>query len=216
HKNIIKYWEDIYALVRDMGDFLYIYDKVPFSHAGVKTFDYRELMNNNGFFDKNKIKACRDYPLSFLKTSVQDNLLDKANELLQKEYFKFNIDLNIKLRIISTIFNLDKEIIMLLQRFDYPFMVPKIIIYNSTERSFSVEDYITIALLNAMGMDIIILSPTGYNNIENGIKNSLFDIHNLEDVRFDLVISKEISREIKRRKSNQETSLLDKFKSWIK
>ncbi|MDP4182852.1 MAG: YceG family protein, partial [Bacillota bacterium] len=116
HKNIIKYWEDIYALVRDMGDFLYIYDKVPFSHAGVKTFDYRELMNNNGFFDKNKIKACRDYPLSFLKTSVQDNLLDKANELLQKEYFKFNIDLNIKLRIISTIFNLDKEIIMLLQR----------------------------------------------------------------------------------------------------
>jgi hypothetical protein len=212
YKEITKYWEGINTLIREKGDFVYIIDKVPFSYSAPKDMDYRYLLTNDGLFDKNKIKACKDYSLSFLKTSIQDNLLIKANELLKKDYFKFEVDLKVKMRILSTLFNLEKEILKLLQRFDYPFEIPKIIIYHNNERTFSTEDYITIALLNAIGLDIVIFSPTGYNNIENGIKNDLFDIHNLEDVRFNLNVTKEISKEIKKRKVTGQSSIFDVFK----
>jgi hypothetical protein len=111
---------------------------------------------------------------------------------------------------------MDKEIIKLLQRFDYPFFVPKVLIYHSDDKAFSIEDYVTIALLNAVGLDIVILSPTGYNNIENGIKGSLFDTHNLEDVKFDLMPSKEFAKEIKKRQTNPQSGIMDVFKGWIR
>lgn len=211
YKDITKYWEDINKLIHEKGDFVYIVDKVPFSNVTTKEMEYKYLINNNGF-DKNKIKAHRDYSLSFLKTSIQDNLIDKANELLQKEYFKFEVDLIVKMRIISTLFNLDKEILKLLQRFDYPFEIPKLIIYHNNERPFSIEDYVTIVLLNAIGLDIVIFSPTGYNNIENGIKSDFFDTHNLEDVKFNLNITKEILKELKKRKPASQSNIFDVFK----
>lgn len=213
HKDIARYWEDMSNLIKDKGNFIYIIDKVPFSNESSKGYEYRDLFNSKGLLDKDKIKLHKDYPLSFLKTSVQDNILDKSNEILIKEYFKFNIDLNMKIKVISTVFNLQIEILKLLQMFDYPFEVPKLIIYDNSEKGFIVEDYITVALLNAIGLDILVFSPSGYNNIENGIKDNLFNIHNLEDIRFNLSVTKDINKEIKKRKVNNKTSILDTFLS---
>jgi len=212
HKAIAKYWEDMSTLIKDKGNFVYIIDKVPFSNELSKGYEYRDLFNSKGLLDKNKIKLHKDYPLSFLKTSIQDNIIDKSNEILIKEYFKFDIDLNMKIKVISTVFNLQIEILKLLQMFDYPFEVPKLIIYDNSEKSFIAEDYITIALLNAIGLDILIFSPSGYNNIENGIKEELFNTHNLEDIRFNLSVTKDIYKEIKKRKVNNKKSIFDTFK----
>ncbi|KNY29760.1 YceG family protein [Pseudobacteroides cellulosolvens] len=216
HKEIARYWEKINSLIHDKGDYVYIIDRVPFSNELSKGYEYRDFFNNNGLLDKNKIKSCKDYPLHFLKTSMQDNILDKANEILQKEYFNFEIDLNFKIRVMSTVFNLQIEILKLLQRFDYPFEVPKLIIYDNSEKCLSMEDYITIALLNAIGLDIIIFSPAGYNNIENGIRNELFNTHNLEDIRFNLNVTKEIYKEIKKRKVTNKSSMFDVFKGFFR
>lgn len=216
HRNLAAYWTNILKLVKEQGEYVYMIDSIPFSKPSTKTVDYKTLLTNNSFFDKEKVKSCKDYTLSYLKTPIQDLLLDKANELIQKEYFKFSVDFNMKTKILSALLNLDKEIIKLLQRFDYPFFVPKLFIYDKDEKTFSVEDYITLAFLNAVGIDIAIFSPTGYNNIENGIKSGLFDIHNLEEVKFDLGLSKEVSREVKKRQPRTQESIMDLFKNWLK
>ncbi len=216
HKNIATYWTDITKLIKENGDFLHIIGRVPFSRASAKTVDYRTLFTNNGLYDKEKVRNCPDYSLSHLKTSIQELLIEKANEMIQKEYFKFSIDLNVKTRILSTLLNLDKELIKLLQRFDYPFFVPKVLIYHNDDRPFSMEDYITIAFLNSVGLDIAIFSPTGYNNIENGIKSNLFDVHNLEDVKFDLRPSKELAKEMKKRQVSTQYGIMDILRGWTK
>ncbi len=216
HKNILAYWSDMMKLIKQQGEFVHTIDRVPFSKPAAKTLDYRTLLTNNGLYDKEKIRNCKDYTLLYLKTSIQDLLLDKANEMIQKEYLKFSVDLNMKIRILSVLLNLDKEIIKLLQRFDYPFFVPKVLVYHNDDKAFNLEDYITIAFLNLVGLDIAIFSPTGYNNIENGIKDSLFDTHNLEEVKFDLMPSKEVAKEFKKRQVHTQYGIMDVFRGWIK
>lgn len=216
HKNIALYWTDIMKLVKENGDFVHIIGRVPFSKPAARTVDYRTLFTNNGLYDKEKVRNCADYSLSYLKTSIQELLLEKANEMIQKEYFNFGIDLNVKIRILSTLLSLDKELIKLLQRFDYPLSVPKLLIYHNDDRIFCMEDYITLAFLNSVGLDIVVFSPTGYNSIENGIKSSLFDTHNLEDVRFDLQPSKELAKEMKKRQAKEQYGIMDIFRGWVK
>ncbi|WP_443663763.1 YceG family protein, partial [Clostridium sp.] len=93
--------------------------------------------------------------------------------------------------IFSVLINLDKEILELLQSFDYPEEVPKIVIYNNEENgNLSFEDCIMLAFMDSMGIDIIIYNPSGYNDIENFINPDQYDIHRLENVSFKLHFKK--------------------------
>lgn len=93
-----------------------------------------------------------------------------------------------KLKILLCILNLDKIILEMIQKFDYPFKIPKIMIYAKDEAIFTEEDSIILAFLNLMGFDIVIFTPTGYNNIETRVYEEYYDIHKLEDVTFNLDI----------------------------
>jgi len=85
--------------------------------------------------------------------------------------------------------NLDKEILELIQTFDYPNKIPKLIIFDNDENVFSEEDAIVLAFLNLMCFDILIFTPTGYNNIESRIIQKYYDIHKLEKIKLDFEIS---------------------------
>jgi hypothetical protein len=60
---------------------------------------------------------------------------------------------------------------------------------------FCVEDYITLSLLNAVGIDIVVFTPTGYSNIENYINQNLFEVHSQKEIRFDLKLPKDLKKE---------------------
>ena len=63
---------------------------------------------------------------------------------------------------------MDNKIVKLLQEWDYPYQVPKIVFYdkykNSKENSV---DYIMMHFLNYLGMDIAVISPSGRASIES-------------------------------------------------
>ncbi len=210
------YWTNMLKLLKEKSEFAIFIDKMPFAKQAVKSFDYRILVNTNGLFDKEKVKNCSDYTLAYLKASIQDMILEKANELIQKDFFTFNMDVNIKTKVLATLLNLDKEILRMLHKFDYPFTAPKVLIYHNTASTFSAEDYITIAFLDSVGFDIAIFTPAGYSSIENGIKRNLFDVHKLEEIVFDLGLSGEIRREVKRRQAGSQEGLFDRLKTWLK
>ncbi|MCD3283549.1 hypothetical protein G8V05_15410, partial [Clostridium botulinum C/D] len=80
------------------------------------------------------------------------------------------------------------SILELIQKFDYPFEIPKIFIYHNNNNVPSTEDAIILAFLNLMCFDIAIFTPTGYNNIECNISEHFYDIYKLEEVKFNLNI----------------------------
>ena len=61
---------------------------------------------------------------------------------MKTDMLKKVIDKEFKLKILMTILNLDKNILQLIQQYDYPSKIPKLLIYDNNESIFSDEDSI--------------------------------------------------------------------------
>lgn len=73
---------------------------------------------------------------------------------------------------------LSEKIINTYKDFDYPYSVPKIIIYNkSKHKTSSIEDAAIMLLLNKLGFDIVVLSPSKTADLEYLIKESNFVLY---------------------------------------
>ena len=107
------------------------------------------------------------------------------------KFFKQDIDREFKMKILLTILNLDEKIVEMLERFDFSGDIPKLIVFDNKRSVFSEEDAIVVSFLNLLGVDIIIFTPTNYNNIETKINESNYDIHQLPTMAFDLELSKQ-------------------------
>jgi hypothetical protein len=102
--------------------------------------------------------------------------------------FVETIDAKFKLKIIMTILTMDDSLLKLIEAFDYPQEIPKVIVYDNKKFSFSEYDAILLAYFNLVGLDVIIFTPTNYQTIEQRLKSSLFDIHQLPLVKYDLAL----------------------------
>ena len=150
------------------------------------------IFNNKGLVDENKLFKSPLYKLGYLKNSLQQFLVDKINELILSKDFKEEQDDKFKLKILMTIINMEGELLNLIEKFDFTSEVPKLVIYDNAKENFSEDDIILISFMNKVGADIIIFTPTNYNNVESFIKNSLFDVHQLSAVAFELQIPRVI------------------------
>jgi len=181
------YWKDLFHL-KSSESTLFI-DKIPFTNITYSKTDLYSLafvLDSNGLVDEKKILEHSCYKFSYLKTSMQHTILEKINYLIKTDMFIKTIDKEFKLKILITILDLNKNILQLIQQYDYPSKVPKLVIYDNNENTFSDEDSIVLCFLNLFGFDITILTPTGYNNIEEKIRTEFYDTHRLEQVNFNL------------------------------
>jgi hypothetical protein len=189
HSDLALYWKDFF-LLKSSENTLFIAG-IPFTNVAYSKTDLFSLafvLDKSGFVDSEKLLAHSCYKFSYLKTSLQHIMLEKINYLMKTDMLKIPIDKEFKLKILMTILTLDKSILQLIQQYDYPSKIPKLIIYDNNESIFSDEDAITLCFLNIFGFDITILTPTGYNNIEGKIREKFYDIHRLEDVNFNLLL----------------------------
>jgi hypothetical protein len=133
-----------------------------------------------------------------LRTGLQKNIAQKIKELCLNPIVKTseNVDLRDKqVDIFSVLINLDMKHLQILQGFDYPEQVPKIIIYNNEQNgNISYEDSIMLLFMNAMGVDIIIYNPSGYNDIEEYLSDDIYDIHRLSELSFNLKFRKPVEK----------------------
>lgn len=82
---------------------------------------------------------------------------------------------------------LPKEILRLLQSFDYSQEVPKLVLYQGPQQpALSREDIALLAFLNRFGLDIVFYNPTGKLDLEKHLQEDTFDVHRLEHMVFDL------------------------------
>lgn len=190
YEDIAKYWSYINNLKKAQNS--YFISKVPFSEVNFtreEVFSLAYVIKEDGTVDKEKLVKSKFYKYSYMKDCTQDLIIQKINELIKSDYFCNDIDNKFTLKIIFTVLNLQDEILRLIQNFDFPHAIPKIIVYANDRSEFSKEDIITLLLLNLIGMDVIILVPTGYNNIENNIKRDVFDTHKLPSYKLDLQLN---------------------------
>lgn len=189
-EDLSVYWEEVREFINPKNT--HFIKGVPFTTIDYSKRELSEiayLFNTDGSLDKERLRSSRFYNFSHLKTSLQDLIFNKVLEVISSDVFKIKIDKEFRIKVVMTILKLDIEILKLIENFDFGGDIPKLIVMDNNRELFSEEDAITICFLNLIGIDILILTPTNYNNIEDIIKEKEFDIHQLPKTTLDLDIS---------------------------
>ena len=142
----------------------------------------------NGRLQKRKIKSHKAYQYGFLREPMQDYLLDKLQMLIEQRIIKGTFENGTEYTIISTALNLEKEVLRMIQKFDFTKKNPKIIYIITGETGLSLEDTIYTTFLNLIGFDIPFFVPTGYQCIERYLSKNIIEEHQIGEYLYDLQI----------------------------
>ncbi|MBY0145373.1 YceG family protein [Neobacillus niacini] len=189
-KNRKEYWERIQNLTEFEHSMLIRQLPFTWSSSNDFRFHYRNALGRDGLLNPDVMMQAHYWPYSFLPTGLQKGIANAIRRICEKPGLKSlpgeNME-EVSIYLFSQAMFTPKEIIQLMEKFDYSQHVPKLIIYNNESRGvLSRSDAALILLLNQFGIDIIVYNPPGHNDIENFLQESLFDTHWLEDVVFDL------------------------------
>lgn len=142
----------------------------------------------NGRLNKTIIKNHRAYQYSMLRDETQNYILDKLQLLLERKPITGMFENGTEYTVISVVLNMKKEIVRLIQKFDFTKKNPKIIYINTLEESMSLEDSILMAFLNLAGFDIVFYVPTGYQSVEKHFNRKIMEEHQIGEFMYDLTI----------------------------
>lgn len=183
--NVLQYWEKIKALITE--DTLVI-RKSPFLHAtdANPVKPHVTEFFKNGKLLKEKIKAHSCYQYGFLREEMQEHILEKLQLLIEQKTIQGTFENGTEYTIISTVLNLNKDIIRRIQKFDFTKKNPKLIYINTTETVISLEDSILTAFLNLIGFDVLFFVPTGYQSVERYFNRRIMEEHQIGDYVYDL------------------------------
>lgn len=128
-------------------------------------------------------------------SAPKNNIMGSIEDLLKT----FDIRINLtpegfeaaKIKVFTILNEIEEPLTKLLTKFDYPYYIPKVIVYNngSSYSKVTFEDAVKLMFMSSMGIDVIIFNPSGYNDIEDYIREKYYDIHRLEKVAFNLPYS---------------------------
>lgn len=146
------------------------------------------LLDERGLFSLEKVAArYRQAPFARLRPAMQKLLVGKINELSSlADYLLAETNPAMKFRMFRLILGLDSQFFHMMQQFDYPFQVPKLLVFDNGEPGLNEDDAIILAFFHLVGFDVAIICPGGYASVERYIAEGYYQIHRLEQFRFDL------------------------------
>ncbi len=143
----------------------------------------------NGILDSDKMLNTNWWTYKHLPQGLQIGIAKAISRYVDKATFKQTQGESLEalqLYLFSQALTIPKNILQLLQKFDYSQDVPKIVLFNNGKSgTISKSDCALLLLLNELGFDIIIYNPTGENDIEFYLDSISFDNHWLEEISFD-------------------------------
>lgn len=180
------YWEHIRGMVTEDT---YLVTQVPFLQTGTPTMTAAQARGliHNGRLDPKAVKASSTYQYDHLPDDTQDYILEKIQALMDYDLITGPAD-GLPAAMLCVLMNLDKELLRLLQNFDFTRSIPKFLIVDVTEHVFTREECILLAFLNLVGFDIAVFTPTGYRNLEKYLRPDSFDTLTLGEFLFDLTV----------------------------
>ena len=181
------YWQKIKLLLGDRGNAVLI-PSLPYLQPGEMN-PYQALAIKalkNGVLRRDVLAGSRQYPFSLLREELQAHILDKLQIMLDRRLIRGTYENGTEYTVIATVLNLKKELLRLLQKFDFTKTNPKAVCVSASDRPASLEDAILFTFLNLAGFDVVLFVPTGYQVIENRLNGSLPVEHQAGEYLYDL------------------------------
>lgn len=181
------YWAGVKKLIVDDT---YVVSNIPLINPSgfnpIKGFSVEFF--KNGKLQRSRIKSHQCYQYSVLREDVQEYILDKLQLLIDQRIIKGTFQNGMEYNIIATILNMNKDIVRMIQNFDFTKKNPKLLYLYTTEKPVSIEDAILMAYLNLIGFDIVFFVPTGYQCVEKFYNKQILVEHQCGEYVYDLGI----------------------------
>lgn len=142
----------------------------------------------NGRLQKGRIKQHKAYGYGFLRESMQDFILEKLQLLIKERMIKGTFENGTEYTIVATVLNMEKNILRIIQKFDFTKKNPKLIYIITGETTLSLEDSILSAFLHLIGFDILFFVPTGYQCVETYFNKRVIEEHQIGEYLYDLQV----------------------------
>lgn len=189
-KNKKEFWDRLHTLIQLENSLLIRNFPFTMSTSNDFRFHYRNALGGDGLLDIEKMMHAHYWSYEHLPVGLQKGIANSIRKICENPALKplpGESQEEIRIYLFSQSMKMPKNIIQLLEKFDYSQSVPKLILFNNEmhgrlERS----DAALLLLLNQFGLDIIVYNPPGHNDIENYLDNELYDTHWLDEVVFDL------------------------------
>jgi hypothetical protein len=142
----------------------------------------------NGRLLRNRIKEHPNYQYGVLREEMQEHMLDKIQLMIDQRLIKGTFENGTEYTVIATALNLSKDILRVIQRFDFTKTNPKLLYFNTGENVISIEDSIFTVFLSLIGFDVVFMVPTGYQNVEKFFNKKLIEEHQMGNYVYDMAI----------------------------
>lgn len=143
----------------------------------------------------------------FLPESLQELIFEKMQAVIDDGMLELDSPQEAAGYVLHTGLNLDRAVIRRLREYDFTKDIPKFIVADAIEEPFSKLECTQLLLLSYLGFDVLILSPSGYRDIEAYVSDDAFETHNLSEFKYNVSVPRfKIPDEAKYRK--QKNSLL--------
>lgn len=185
--DLTLYWDHIHSMLTPGT---YLITALPFlTPVGAEGISRNaaQAFLHNGRLDPRALTASRFYRYGYLPEDTQNYILEKIQALIDYDLI-VDGGPDLPAVMLSVLMNLDKELLRLLQSFDFTRAIPKLLIVDTTETLFSLEECVLLAFLNLVGFDIAVFTPTGYRNLEAHIRSDSFDTLIAGDYLYDLTV----------------------------
>ena len=185
--NISAYWDDVRAKLTP-DTVLYVKTSGAPQQGGLDLSAYRGFYRNTKI-DTERLKNSMLNKYSYLPDRIQDLILFKLQETVDSGYLKLQGD-DLMCAVMHYGLNLDKEMLKIIQRFDFTKQIPKLIFIDPVEETFTVQECIMAVLCSIIGFDVVIYTPTGYKNIETFVKPDAFEEHTMNEFLYNVEVPK--------------------------
>lgn len=181
------YWDEVRSRLTP-DTILRIKQDAPAPDGTLDLSAYRSFFRNNQL-DIEKLKASPLNRYSYLPDRTQDFIFYKFQEAADSGFIKLSGD-ELMCAILHYGLSLDKELLKILQRFDFTKQLPKLIYIDAVEATFTVEECIHTVLCNLFGFDILVYTPTGYKNLETYVDSRAFEEHTMDEFLYNIEVPK--------------------------
>lgn len=184
--DLTQYWDRIRSMITPSTYYVPSLPFLPANREGMSPAAARAFLHS-GRLDPVALKAAPLYRYGYLPEDTQNYILEKIQALMDYDLITGG-GADLPAAILSVLMNLDKELLRLLQSFDFTRTIPKLLIVDTTETMFTLQECILTAFLNLVGFDIAVFTPTGYRNLETHIRSDSFDTLTAGEFLYDLAV----------------------------
>lgn len=122
-------------------------------------------MNPSGFFEYEKLRDMPDSMLQKVSPETGKRIVEKLNELIRNA--KKPMTKDERVRAANIVLSMSASVIRLLENYDFPFFVPKIVLFLEDEEKIDPDVQLLLQFLSNYAFDIAVFAPAGFSGLQN-------------------------------------------------